>query len=118
MTRKEKYSKENFENAIKNATSIKLALKNLNLRTAGGNYKIFYKYVEKYEIDISHFENKNDIYNRTLALKQKTPLIEILVENSTYNRTHLKNRLYEEGLKKKCVRCQDVDKVKNGWVKR
>ena len=36
----------------------------------------------------------------------KIPLILILVENSTYNRTDLKRRLYEDGLKeKKCELC-------------
>lgn len=101
MTRKERYSKENFEKAVKEASSIKEALKNLELRAAGGNYKIFHKYVDKYELDTSHFETKQDIYDRTLALREKTPMSEILVENSTYNRTQLKNRLYDEGYKER-----------------
>jgi hypothetical protein len=106
MIRKERYSKESFEKAVKNAKSIKEALKNMGLRAAGGNYKIFHKYVDKYNIDTSHFETREEIYKRTInkhAYNVKTPLSEILVENSNYNRTHLKKRLYKEGLKeRKC----------------
>jgi hypothetical protein len=104
MKRKEKYSKENFEKAVKDANSIKSALKNLGLRAAGGNYKVFHKYAEKYNIDTSHFEERGEVYNRTLALKEKIPLSEILVENSNYSRTSLKKRLYDEGLKER--RCE------------
>jgi hypothetical protein len=108
MKRKEKYSKENFENAIKNANSIKDALRNLNLRAAGGNYKIFHKYVKIYNIDTSHFISR-EIQNKTLlvnAFIKKISLNEILVENSNYNRTSLKNRLYNEDLKeRKCELC-------------
>lgn len=107
MTRKEKYSKDNFEKAVKESNSIKAALKNLDLRAAGGNYKIFHKYVEEYNIDISHFETKEEIYNRSLGIsvkENKKPLSEVLVENSDFSRTHLKDRLYEEGLKER--RCE------------
>jgi len=106
MNRQERYSKENFEKAIKSARSIKGALKNLDLRAAGGNYKVFHKYVKMHCIDTSHFETRDEIYKRSLganALRRKKPLSEILIEDSTYGRTHLKKRLYEEGLKeKKC----------------
>jgi hypothetical protein len=108
MKRKEKYSKENFEKAIKNANSIKDALRNLNLRAAGGNYKIFHKYVKIYNIDTSHFISR-EIQNKILlvnAFSKKISLSEILVENSNYNRSSLKNRLYNEGLKeRKCELC-------------
>lgn len=109
MTRKEKYSKEIIEAAVKKSSSIKEALKNMNLRAAGGNYKIFHKYVNLYKIDITHFEDKIKIYQKTLGvsnLKRKKDLSEILVKNSDYCRTHLKERLYKEGLKlRQCEDC-------------
>lgn len=109
MTRKEKYSKENIESAVLKSSSIKEALKNLNLRAAGGNYKVFHKYVSLYKIDITHFEDRIKIYQKTLAIsniKRKKELKEITVENSNYCRTHLKERLYKEGLKKReCEEC-------------
>lgn len=109
MTRKEKYSQQNFELIIKKSSSIKDALEKMNLRAAGGNYKVFHKYVEIYKLDISHFDDKIQIYEKTLGvsnIKRKKDLNEILVENSDYCRTHLKDRLYKEKLKKrKCEKC-------------
>lgn len=104
MTRKERYSKDNFENIINESLNIKMALEKLGLRAAGGNYKVFHRYVQKYNLDTSHFETKKEIYQRTFAtasMKKKINIFEILVENSNYSRTHLKKRLYEEGLKER-----------------
>lgn len=109
MTRKEKYSKENLEQIILNSFSLKEVLIKMNLRTAGGNYKVLHKYIEKYEIDTSHFSKRIEIYKKTLGLynlQRKKQLSEILIENSDYSRTSLKERLYKEGLKKReCELC-------------
>lgn len=105
MKTRERYSRENFENIINESLNIKMALEKLDLRAAGGNYKVFHRYVEKYNLDTSHFETKKEIYQRTFAIasiKKKINIFEILVENSNYSRTHLKKRLYEEGLKERC----------------
>lgn len=116
MTRKEKYSKERFEKVISESFSIKEALCKMGLRAAGGNYKVFHRYVELYKIDTTHFADKIEIYKNTLAVsvkKRKKTLAEILVQNSDYNRTDLKNRLYNEGLKKrKCEECGQGEKWK------
>ncbi len=104
MKIKEKYSKENFEKAVKESASIKEVLSILGLRTAGGNYKIFHKYIDKYEIDISHFDSRKNIYDKGLRnyiYGNKIALDDILVENSNYNRGSLKKRLYDEGLKER-----------------
>jgi hypothetical protein len=109
MVIKERYSKENFENAVMNATSIREALEILGLRAAGGNYKVFHKYVDKYELSTSHFESKKTIYERSLGNSnklRKIDLSDILIENSSYNRGHLKKRLYDDGIKKReCEIC-------------
>lgn len=109
MNRKEKYSKENLEKIVKQANCIKDVLEKMNLKRAGGNYKAFHKYIETYEIDISHFKERENIYQRTLGIyvkENKKPLSEILIINSDYNRSHLKERLYKERLKKRfCEEC-------------
>lgn len=109
MIKKEKFSKENLQKIIKDSFSIKEVLHKMNLRAAGGNYKNFHKYIKLYQIDISHFDERTKIFQRTLAvyqLKNKKNIDEILVENSTYSRTALKKRLYEEGLKQReCELC-------------
>lgn len=103
MNRKEKYSEENIKKAVKYSTCIKEALGFMGLRAAGGNYKVFHKYVDKYKIDTSHFDsNKHNDIGKWRS-KNKIPLSDVLVKNSTYSRGCLKIRLYKEGLKeRKC----------------
>ncbi len=97
-----------LENIIKNSKTISESIKKLGLRAAGGNYNTIKKYIKKYNIDITHFDG-NSV--RLTKLKENTenrkfPLNEILINGSSYNRGHLKERLYKEGLKeRKCELC-------------
>jgi len=104
-----KFEESNFKEIVSDSYSIGEVLEKLGLRAAGGNYKTFHKYIDKFGISTSHFESKNEVYKRTLgeATKRvKIPLEKILVEDSTYSRGHLKKRLYKEGLKeRKCEMC-------------
>jgi HNH endonuclease len=62
------------------------------------------KWAAIWGIPVDHF----DPYarHRGLRRQEKTPLAEILVRDSTYCRTNLKRRLYEEGLKQpRCEEC-------------
>lgn len=101
-----KYTKDSIEFAVKNSETITETLTNLNLKK--GSFEHLKKYIKQYNIDTSHF-NPNKKRIKTLKERSnsiKIPLHEILVENSSYNRTRLKNRLYKEGLKKKnCELC-------------
>ncbi len=98
------YQKEFLENIIKESTSIGMVLDRLNLRKAGGNYRIINKYIKIYDIDISHFIDIK--FKLGSSPKNKLDLNEILIENSTYNRASLKKRLYDENiLKKVCCLC-------------
>ena len=74
-------------------------------KTAGGtNYKHIKSYIKKYEIDISHFDQYYNNGNRDNNLK--IDISDILKENSSYSRTELKKRLYNEGLlKRECCLC-------------
>jgi 5-methylcytosine-specific restriction endonuclease McrA len=85
-----------------------MVLNKLNLRCAGGNYKTIKKYIELYNIDISHFETDDERYSRLIKYNtnNKIPLEDILVINSTYSRTNLKPRLISENiLEYKCIEC-------------
>lgn len=117
MTKKEKYSKENLEKIISESISIKDVLKKMNLRIAGGNYKIFHKYVGLYKLNIAHFDDKSKVYKKTLGIsnvKRKKDLKDILIEESDYCRTHLKERLYKENLKKRSCELCGQGEVWNG----
>lgn len=100
--------KEILENIIKTSDSLSDTLRKLGIRAAGGNFKTLRKYIELYGINISHFKpEKNRIEKLKKYLEgKKKSLSEILTENSTYNRGHLKKRLYDEGIKTRhCELC-------------
>lgn len=111
---KEIYDKENIERVVKSSKNLSEALRNMGLRDAGGNYNVIKNYIKKYNISTSHFETASDRMKR-LNGNRLTPLEDILVENSTYtSSTHLKERLYREGLKKReCEKCGQ-DEIWNG----
>jgi hypothetical protein len=104
-----KYSKDYLEPIIKSSKNIKEVLDKMGLRAAGGNYGIINKYIKLFNIDVEHFKyfEKERISNLVkLSLLTEIPLKDVLVENSNYNRTKLKSRLYKEGLKKReCELC-------------
>lgn len=102
---KDKWQKENLEFIVKNSKSQKEVLEKLNIRSAGGNARTLKKYLLIHNIDTEHFSKS---YERMVnfRIENKKNLDEILVENSTYGRTHLKKRLYDEGLlKRECCLC-------------
>lgn len=104
-----KYSEECFKEVVENSNCLTDMIKYFGLRDAGGNYETMKKYIAKYNLDTSHFkvdELRNENLKR-LHEKNKIPLDEILVKNSTYsNTTNLKERLYEAGLKdRECELC-------------
>lgn len=98
------YEINNFSAAVKKSKSYSEVARILGLNTTCGNRQTIKKYIEFYNLDISHFDfgvsNFKKVYGRR-------DLSEILVKNSTYlHTTNLKERLYKEGLKKrKCEEC-------------
>jgi hypothetical protein len=105
-TIKVNWAKEVLEPIFKKSLSQKEVLEKLGLRSAGGNFNTLRKYIKLYNLDSSHFiKNYDSMCN--VSKNKKIPLDQILVENSTYDRTHLKDRLYKEGLKeRKCEMCE------------
>lgn len=102
---KDKWKKENLEYIVRTSKSQKEVLEKLHIRCAGGNSRTLKKYLLIHNIDTDHFiKNYDRMVN--LKIENKKKLEEILVENSTFSRTHLKERLYEEGLlERKCCLC-------------
>ena len=99
------YEKEFIQKVVNDSVSYKESLIKMGLRAAGGNYKILKKYINLYGLSISHFESPEEVSKRNL-FKDKIPLDEVLVENSTYSRTSLKIRLYDDKiLERECSLC-------------
>ena len=104
MPRSPRYTEEQVRAAVAESPSLTAALRRLGLRPAGGNHRTLHKLIERYGISTDHF-NKNWVL-RGLRPRRAKPLSEVLVENSIYNRTRLKQRLYETGLRlRRCELC-------------
>lgn len=94
-----RWSKENISSAIKNNTSIASTLRDIGLTPSGGNYRQFHKYVRIYDLDLDHFTGQAHLKGKTHNWGTKIPLVEILVENSTYtNGTNLRKRILKADL--------------------
>lgn len=92
------YSKEELKIAIQKSNSHAETLRNLSLCATGGSHVVLKKYIKLWNIDTSHFLTTSERITKENAFR-KIPLKEILTEKSSYNRGHLKRRLYKEKLK-------------------
>lgn len=102
---KRKYSLEQFKLAVEQSYSVAGALKKLGLAPKGGNYGVFHRYKELYNVDTSHFTGQGHLKGKTHNYTTK-PLEEILVEGNYYQSHALRLRLIREGIKEhKCECC-------------
>lgn len=106
---KTKYTKEKLEEVVKKSKNIADVLNYFNLRYAGGSHKIIKNHIANNNIDISHFETPQERIKRLRKsgiLGVETPIENVLIENSGYNRKSLKKRLYQLNMKKReCEMC-------------
>jgi hypothetical protein len=99
-----RYSEEQVREAVENSRSVAGALRWLGLRAAGNNHLTLKKLIAHSGIPTEHFDPKWALRQR--PREHATPLADVLVEDSTFNRGHLKRRLYDEGLKSRvCELC-------------
>lgn len=95
-----------FKELVSKSESIGQALKVFGLENKGRNNETLKRRCLEEGVDISHWKmglssNKGRKFNVL-----KTPIDKLLVENSSFNRTHLKERLLEEKvLEYRCVEC-------------
>ena len=102
---KNRWEKENLIIIIANSISRSEVLKKLGLRAAGNNGLTLRKYIKLYDLDTSHFKKNWETMAR-LSKENAIPLEKILIKDSTYQRGHLKIRLYNSGFKeRKCEKC-------------
>ena len=99
------YTEAQAREAIAAAISYTEALRRLGMRPAGGNHRTLRRYAEViWCIPTDHFDPRRA---RIAGLRRDPiPLEQVLVEDSTYDRTLLKRRLLEAGLKqRRCELC-------------
>jgi predicted nucleic acid-binding Zn ribbon protein len=99
-----KYTEDEARDAIAKSKSWTEALRQLGYCPTGGNPRTLKKYAALWGISTEHFDPYAGLMDRIRPAK--IPLEKVLVVDSTYSRSNLKRRLYEEGLKKpRCEMC-------------
>jgi len=103
MRGKKKVPDEALVEALKNSRSIRQALTKVGLAPYGGNYVRAHNLIVEFKLDTSHMTgqgwNRGDILG--LAARNRIPLEDILLRNSTYSNTwRIRSRLIHAGLKK------------------
>ncbi len=100
-----KWKKEKLEKVISESSNTSECLKKMDLTVRPGNYETFNKYVELYNINITHFHRNLSGLKKHLT-NIKYNIEDILVQYSTYGSSKLKKRLYDEGYKERvCEIC-------------
>jgi hypothetical protein len=96
-----RYSEAELRAVVATSRCYNDVLRHFGLRTAGGNYRLLRRWLDTWGISVDHFT-----LDRAAPKRERTPLAAILVEGSSYSRGHLKQRLYDEGIKQRmCERC-------------
>lgn len=95
-----RYSESDARHAVRASLSYAETLRKLGLCATGGNSRTLRTWIERWGIPTDHFDPRA-AQMKGLKLSPQ-PLAEIMVERSTYSRSHLKERLYREGLKEPC----------------
>ena len=113
--KKRSWTKNQLTKAVVGSISYRQVLAKLGLKQAGGNYSQLKKYIEEYNLDISHFKGRGWSKGMSLPFSPKIALKDILVKNSTFQSFKLKRRLFREGIKTpQCEECGWDKKAENG----
>jgi len=100
------YTQAQLREAIAASLSWSEALRRLGLRAAGGNFRTIQRHAKAWGITTEHFDPTGARQRAPAHSNRVRPLEEVLVEKSSYKRSHLKRRLYAEGIKdRRCEMC-------------
>lgn len=98
--------KEELAKIVNESNSLVEVARRIGKTTKGGSFFVLKNRLEKDNIDFSHIalgcgHNKG----KKFPFAERIPLEEIMVENSTFHRGHLKERLIKEGIMKYECEC-------------
>lgn len=98
---KRKYTREFLAPIVARCNSMAQVLKEIGLSTtSGGAHSHIRRRIDEYGIDRSHFVGQAHIKGKKPHnYGERKPLAEVLVAGSNYDRSYLKKRLLEAGLK-------------------
>ena len=103
--KKHERTKEEFEEAIKNSTSIAGALRYLGIIDKGGNYRLIRAAIKKYNIDTMHFTGRGWNVGLKFNPRKVVSTETLLVKDSIYPSSKLRDRLFRDGYKEKICEC-------------
>lgn len=99
-----RYTEAQAREAVARSRSYAETLRALGMCASGGASGTLRKWVARWRISTEHFDPY--AYQRGPRTSKRRRLEEVMVEDSSFNRGHLKKRLYEEGLKeRRCELC-------------
>lgn len=96
------WTRQEFERAVANETSIAGVLRELGLTPAGGNYTTVNHFVDEYDLDTSHWKGQG--WSAGRKFQPKRQLSEYLVKGRRCQYNRLRKRLVSEGVKER--RCE------------
>lgn len=84
------YPKEQLETIVQSCYSYAEVLRKLGKHQTGGNQSLLKKYIERYQIDTSHFTGQRWQINKTSEEIARRKLDTILQENTNFKSFNLK----------------------------
>jgi hypothetical protein len=109
-----RYSEAEARRAVAASRSWSETLRRLGMCASGGAQEVLKKYTRLWGISTEHFDPYAAV--RGSGKQRRRPLEEILVERSTFSRNHLKERLYEAGLKQAVCELCGLGEIWRGRV--
>jgi hypothetical protein len=97
-----RYTEAELRAVVPAASTLTEVLRHFGLRPAGGNHRLLRHWLDRWNISTEHFTGTPAGPPRRKAI----PLEQVMVRGSTYQRSQLKQRLYDTGLKqRRCELC-------------
>lgn len=94
-----RWKDEDFIKAVKESISVAETLRAIGLQVTGSNYKTVHRTVARMGLNTDHWLGQSHLQGKSHKWTKKTPLTEIMLENSTYGSTSsLKSRMVREGI--------------------
>jgi hypothetical protein len=118
VPRSPRFTEPQLRAAVAASRSWAETLRRLKYRSAGGNWKTLKKYAALWGIPTDHFDpHAASLSGLRRSFFSATPLEDVLVENSSYNRGNLKHRLFKDGLKaRQCEQCGQGEEWHGGQL--
>ena len=102
-----KYSEQDLRNAVASSNSVRQALLKLGVAAYGGNYAVFWKAVDHFNVDVSHFTGKG--WRKGRKFQPKIGIEDYLSNEFSCTSHRLRLRLISEGIfPHQCSKCKRV----------